>query len=67
MSNEAFEAWQQTIKNRAAAAAGAPEVDWSKTKLDPSKLKCELGPMLTEEQFKEYCQKSAIKPTILRK
>lgn len=63
---EAFQAWQETMAKRAKAAK-SHNIDVSKLKLDPSKMSVELGPPLTEEQFKEYCKKTGIKPQILKK
>jgi len=40
--------------------------DWAKQKVAPKDMSVELGPMLTEEQFKEYCQNNGIKPHILK-
>lgn len=40
--------------------------DWAKQKVAPKDMSVELGPMLTEAQFKEYCQNNGIKPHILK-
>lgn len=64
--NKAFQAWQATMMNRANAMK-AQNIDWTKLKLDPSKLAVEMGPALTEEQFKAYCKNAGTKPHIIKK
>ena len=64
---KAFLAWQATMARRAQEAAKHKNVDWKNMKLDPSKLGVEMGPALTEEQFKEYCKNTGIRPQIVRK
>ena len=67
MDHKAFDAWQGVMKNRAKTLESQKNIDWGNTKVDPSKLSYEMGPALTEEQFKEYCQKTGIRPQIIKK
>lgn len=62
---KAFLAWQATMAKRAEQAKDK-DVDWSKTKIDPSQLVAEMGPVLTEEQFKEYCKKTGMNHPVLK-
>ena len=66
MDTKEFEAWQ-AVMNKRAKNIKSHSVDWGKTKIDPEKLSFEMGPALTEEQFKEYCEKTGIRPQILKK
>lgn len=69
-SMKAFLAWQATMARRAQEAAKNKTIkpeDWKSMKLDPSKLGVEMGPALTEEQFKEYCKNAGIRPQVIRK
>lgn len=43
------------------------DVDWEKANIRPEEMTYTFGPLMTEEQFKEHCKKTGIKPTILRK
>lgn len=42
-------------------------IDWSKANIAPKDVGFKVGPMLTEEQFKEYCQQSGTRPHIFKK
>lgn len=67
---KAFLAWQATMARRTQEAAKNATIkpeDWKSMKLDPSQLGVEMGPALTEEQFKEYCKNTGIRPQIVRK
>lgn len=65
--DHAFEAWKKVTAMRAEATRAAmSESEWAKQKIAPKDMKVELGPMLTEEQFKTYCQSNNIKPHILK-
>ena len=64
-NEKAFAAWQATMEKRAAQAKDKA-VDWRKVKLDPSQLVAEMGPVLTEEQFKEYCRKTGMNHPVLK-
>lgn len=67
-STKAFMAWQATMARRAQDAAKNNSVpDWKNMKIDPSQLTMEMGPALTEEQFKEYCKNTGIRPQVIRK
>jgi hypothetical protein len=65
-SQKAFIAWQAEMAKRAQAAKDQ-NIDWTKVKLDPSKLGVEMGPALTEEQFKAYCESTGVKHHVIRK
>jgi len=66
-SDQAFEAWKKVTSTRAEVMrATMSSSDWAKQKVAPKDMSVELGPMLTEEQFKEYCQNNGIKPHILK-
>jgi hypothetical protein len=62
---KAFIAWQAELAKRAHAAK-TQDIDWSKVKIDPSKLGVEMGPVLTEEQFKAYCEKTGVKHHVIK-
>ena len=61
---EALAAWE---RQNTAAAAQAATVDWKKAAVNPKDVSFRLGPMLTEEEFKAHCQRTGIRPTILKK
>jgi hypothetical protein len=42
-------------------------IDWSKANVSPKDVGFKMGPMLTEEQFKEYCQQTKTTPHIFKK
>lgn len=64
---EAMRGWHASVQ-AGAAAAKASGVDWSKVTVDPKDLRVQMGPMLTEEQFKLYCKETGTtNPTIIRK
>ena len=63
---KAFIAWKAEMAKRARVAAKTQHVDWSKVKIDPSKLGVEMGPVLTEEQFKAYCESSGVKHHVIK-
>lgn len=65
LPNKAFQAWQATMATRAKAMQESG-IDWSKFKLDPSKLSVEMGPVLTEEQFQEYCKNTGINHKVIK-
>lgn len=65
-SDQAFAAWQETVSKRAENMAKGPAIDWANKKLDPKDLGVEMGPILTEEQFKEYCRTSGTAHTVLK-
>jgi hypothetical protein len=50
---QAFLAWKQEIDLKQQNSPH-PETDWANTKIDPKDLSFQMGPMLTEDQFKEY-------------
>jgi hypothetical protein len=62
----AFQAMQRQMAEK------AKNVDWSSMMngdalKDPKNLKVQFGPMLTEEQFKEYCTDNGIKnPAVVK-
>lgn len=60
MDSKTFEAWQHTMAKRTKAVELPKDIDFSK-------VSCEIGPALTEEQFKEYCAKTGIKPHVIKK
>jgi hypothetical protein len=62
-NQKAFAAWQA---KQAERAKQAQTTDWSKVKVDPSKLGVEFGPALTEEQFKAYCKTTGIKHHVIK-
>lgn len=49
----ALRAWQKQMAAQTKRATDT-DVDWANTKIDPKDLGVQMGPMLTEEQFKEY-------------
>ena len=66
-SDQAFEAWKKVTSTRAEVMRTTMSAsDWAKQKVAPKDMSVELGPMLTEAQFKEYCQNNGIKPHILK-
>ena len=66
-NEKAVAAWMKIQEDRQRQAR---KVDWASMTddgpIDPKDLKVELGPMLTEEQFKRYCQSKGIAPTIVK-
>lgn len=65
--DQAFEAWKKVTSTRAEVMRTTMSAtDWAKQKVAPKDMSVELGPMLTEEQFKEYCQNNGIKPHIIK-
>jgi hypothetical protein len=60
---KAFLAWQARVSSRTVDATK----DWTKEKLDPKDIGMEIGPALTEEQFKAYLEKEGIKSPVIRK
>lgn len=53
-------AWKEVTDAMHAQAAG---VDWSKvdwSKLAPSDIGVQMGPMMTEEQFREYQRRKGV-------
>lgn len=55
---EQVAAWEHMVREmkRASSAADWSGVDW--TKLNPRDVGVHVGPMMTEEQFKEYRRRS---------
>ena len=64
-SEKAFLAWQAEMAKR-ARAANTQDIDWSKTKIDASQLGVEMGPALTEEQFKAYCESTGVQHHVIK-
>jgi hypothetical protein len=62
---KAFAAWQSEMARRMVAAK-TDTVDWSKVKIDPAQLGVEMGPVLTEEQFKAYCESSGVQQHVIK-
>ncbi len=62
---KAFMAWQAQMAQRAEDAK-TQDIDWSKVKIDPSQLGVEMGPALTEEQFKAYCESTGTKHHVIK-
>ena len=65
-SAKEFAAWQAINAQRAQVAASQPPVDWKNMKIDAASLGVEYGPMLTEAQFKAYCQQNSIQPSVMK-
>lgn len=65
-AREAMKAWHATTQ-KATEATKASGIDWTKTKVDPKDVGFSMGPMLTEEQFRAYCQESGTTPHIIKK
>jgi hypothetical protein len=42
-------------------------IDWTKANVAPKDVSFKMGPMLTEAQFKEYCEQTGTTPHIFRK
>lgn len=63
---EAMREWHAKVQ-AGADAARASGIDWAKVKVDPKDLCVQMGPMLTEEQFKLYCKETGTNPTIISK
>lgn len=63
----AFQAMQRQMAEKSKT------VDWNAMKdsdalKDPKNLKVQFGPMLTEDQFKQYCSENGIKnPAVVKK
>lgn len=59
---KAFEAWKAVQDIRAETTKNA-RIDWASMTdelRDPKNISVELGPALTEEQFKQYCKQNGI-------
>jgi len=65
-SGKAFAAWLATNAKRAEAASKLPPIDWKNVKLDPKSIGVEMGPVLTEEQFKAYCQQTGTRHPVMK-
>lgn len=65
-NQKAFIAWQAAMAKRMVAAK-TENIDWSKVKIDPSQLGVEMGPALTEEQFKAYCESTGVQHHVIKK
>jgi len=65
---KAFVAWMSSMQARhASTMASAKTTDWKKTRVDPKKLGMEMGPILTEDQFRAYCKESGItRPHVMK-
>lgn len=63
---EALLAWERQNREAAARAAG---VDWKKAAaaVNPKDVAFRMGPVMSEEEFKAHCQRTGIRPTILKK
>lgn len=63
-AKELMRQWQAQMQ---ASAVAASQIDWSQVKVDPKDVSFQMGPMLTEEQFKSYCAETGLKPNIIKK
>lgn len=61
---EAMMSWERQAQE---AAVKASTVDWKKTTVDPKDVGFRMGPMMSEEEFKAHCQRTGVKPTIIKK
>ncbi len=61
---EALLAWE---RENSKAAKRAATVDWKKAAFNPKDVGFRMGPMMTEEEFKAHCQRTGIRPTIIKK
>ena len=57
----AFLAWMKQQQQQQQ-----PDIDWANVKIDPSELGVNMGPALTEEQFKEYCKATGTKQHVIK-
>ncbi len=61
-----YHKWEQKVAGMKQASAA---VDWSGTdwsKLKPSDIGVHIGPLMTEEQFREYRKRTGGNPTVLK-
>jgi len=63
MESQAYQAWKATQDSRDQASK---KIDWATLDVKPSDISYELGPALTEEQFKDYCESKGIKPKVIK-
>lgn len=64
--DEYYRQWEQKVAGmkQASAAVDWSGADWSK--LRPSDIGVQVGPVMTEEQFKEYRRRTGSTPHVLR-
>jgi len=63
---KAFMAWQAVNAERAKATSTMDPVDWKNKKIDPKSLGVEFGPVLTEAQFKTYCEQTGLQHPVMK-
>ena len=61
-----YKQWEQKVAGMKQASAG---IDWSGvdfSKLKPSDIGVHVGPVMTEEQFKEYRRRTGSAPHVIK-
>ena len=58
--------WEEQIR-RSAQAAMQSGIDWGNIKVAPEDVGYRFGPVLSEEEFKEHCQRTGTTPHVIRK
>lgn len=64
--DEYYQTWEQKVAGMKQASA---VVDWSRadwSKLKPSDIGVQIGPVMTEEQFREYRRRTGSTPHVLK-
>ena len=61
-----MDTWEQKVKEMTQRTL-ASGVDWSKANVDPKDVGFSMGPMMTEEQFREHCRRTGTTPPVLKK
>lgn len=64
--NEFYAQWERQVAGMKARAAG---IDWSRvdlSRLQPSDIGVQFGPMMSEEQFREYRKRTGGKVSVLK-
>lgn len=59
--DKAYAAWRAVQEERAKRSAGFNWADAVDEPIDAKNIKLELGPLMTEEQMRAYCEASGIR------
>lgn len=63
---KAYLAWRALNAKREKDMAKIAPADWKKMKIDPKDVSVQFGPILTEDQFKAYCQETGMNHPVMK-